>query len=136
MKKFEWRERLNLNITTIDIQHKKIIDYMNLLHDGLMEKAREKVVRNVLRYLEFYAKTHFNYEEEVMEFFEFPDFPRHRELHNSFKVRLEDLKKKFETTNVPSVTQVLIFLQEWITKHIAVEDRKIAEYLKENEIEL
>ena len=133
---YEWNEGLNLNIATIDVQHRKIVDCMNLLHGGLVGGEREKVVADVLRYLEFYAKTHFTYEEEVMKFFHYPDLTRHEELHRSFNERLDGLIEKFNTTNVPSVTKLLIFLQEWITNHIAVEDRKIAAYLEENQVQI
>ena len=123
MKGLVWVPQLSTNNEAIDNQHRKLFDLYNQASEcpeGSLDK--QALVQDLLAY----AKQHFDAEEELMHHI---DYPReachlHKELHRSFVAKLDGLKGQ-------PVYLILDFFQEWLLRHIFVEDRRIGAHTKE-----
>jgi hemerythrin len=126
-----WDDRYSVGIPLIDDQHKRLIELTNTLYDACREgtKSAEANFKEAVRGTVDYVKYHFAAEEKLLEKVRYPDFAVHKKEHESFVMKvLVDVRnfgegKKF----VPNI--FVRYLKDWILAHIAVEDRKYADYI-------
>jgi hemerythrin len=127
----EWDDRYSVKIQLIDDQHKELINMTNTLYEGCLagdEAARSYFLEAVHGTVD-YVKYHFAAEEKILENVKYPGFAEHKREHEGFVKKIfEDVEsfqggKKF----VPNV--FVRYLKDWILTHIAVEDKKYAEYI-------
>ncbi len=121
---WDWDPSLNVGIEVIDKQHKRIVDYINEIHDNLGDRDR-KVLGGVIDSMIDYTLTHFAFEEALMERAGYPVLKNHKLVHKSFAQRVQDHKKHFDEGK--DVTrQLLGDLQIWLTSHIKRDDQDYA----------
>ncbi|RLA46387.1 MAG: bacteriohemerythrin [Gammaproteobacteria bacterium] len=124
MSRICWTEDLNTNIKAIDEQHKRIVDYINQLHD--MVEAGETDQGNIarlLRQLVEYTVSHFSFEESLMENAGYTSIVPHKRIHQHFVdgvSRLSDRHNNGEDV----AKELLRTLKNWLVNHIKVEDAK------------
>jgi len=117
----EWSDNLNIGIDTIDLQHRKIVDYINELYRATQENDRE-LVGKVLQGLIEYTSSHFGFEEEMLESNGYADLEEHKKLHQNF---IERIKKHLDNHEKgANVARALTGeLQIWLIAHISKEDQ-------------
>ncbi|OOZ35972.1 hemerythrin domain-containing protein [Solemya elarraichensis gill symbiont] len=81
MSKTEWKDEFSVGVGELDEQHKKIISMINLLNESQSETSQVEVVRNVLIEMMKYSKFHLDYEENLLEQNDYPDFENHKKSH-------------------------------------------------------
>jgi hemerythrin len=127
----EWGERYLTNIPLIDEQHRELIRLTNELYQSCLlgdDAARAYFLKTIKSVVDYVAK-HFSAEEKMLENVNYPGLRTHKKQHEEFvKKVLEDVKsfqdgKKF----VPNV--FVRYLKDWVLSHIAVEDKRYAEYI-------
>jgi hemerythrin len=127
----EWDDRYSVGIPLIDSQHKKLIELTNSLYNACVEgtEAASDNFRSAIHDMVDYVKYHFAAEERLLETSKYPGAAAHKKEHESFVIKvLQDVRafedgKKF----VPNI--FVRYLKDWILAHIAVEDKKYAEYV-------
>lgn len=134
MKTIEWKDEYNLNIDSIDTQHKKLFIYLNELRSGIVKKEREESIRSAIQNLLDYGIEHFAFEEELLKKNSFPDFDEHQAMHNKYNEMLIDYKDKFAHGNEIMATDLILFIKNWLIKHILVEDMKYKTYFDQEGI--
>lgn len=118
----ERSDSLNTGIDTIDLQHRKIVDYINELHNAAQVADRELVGR-VLNGLIDYTTSHFGFEEEMLESNRYDDIEEHKRLHEKFIAKIRTHLANHE--NGANVARALIGeLQIWLIAHISREDQR------------
>jgi hemerythrin len=127
----EWDDRYSVGIPLIDSQHRKLIELTSSLYDACLEgtDAAASNFRSAIHSMVDYVKYHFSAEEKLLESSRYPGLTAHRKEHEGFVIKvLQDVRdfeegKKF----VPNV--FVRYLRDWILAHIAVEDKKYADYI-------
>jgi hemerythrin len=127
----KWEDRYLINIPLIDDQHKELVRLTNELYRGCLmgDDAARSYFMLTVRGLVDYVTHHFSTEEKMLENVKYPGFETHKSQHEEFTRKiLEDVKnfqngKKF----VPNV--FVRYLKDWILSHIAMEDKRYAEYI-------
>ena len=115
-----WSSDLNTNIHIIDAQHKKILDYINALHDAEQSKDRA-VIRGVMDALVDYTISHFAYEESMLENAGYQFLKPHQKVHELFISKINNYIARFEAGE--DVTRELFnMLKGWLAGHIKSED--------------
>ncbi|MDR2786474.1 MAG: bacteriohemerythrin [Treponema sp.] len=126
-----WDDRYSVGIPLIDDQHKKLIELTNDLYDACREgtEAARIRFREAAHGTVDYVKYHFAAEEKLLENVKYPDFSLHKKEHESFVMKILEGVKDFEEGKqfVPNI--FVRYLKDWILAHIAVEDKKYAEYI-------
>lgn len=126
-----WRDQLNVGSPEIDSDHKKLVGFVNELHDAVTTSQSEKVVGRILLNLIEYTHYHFAREEKAMLAANFPDYKRHKEIHQALTRKVLVFAQSYLRTPTKEVKQELIdFLAAWLVDHIIKEDRKLAAYLQ------
>ena len=132
---FEWTEDLETGVALIDGQHKSIFDALNTLLNAMDEGKGKRVVEEALGFLENYVNTHFHDEEDLMARHNYRGYLAHKAEHAQFRKDFDQLKKEFthEGATLYMVVQTEQKMVDWLMNHIKLEDKKMAETLKNSD---
>jgi hemerythrin len=123
-----WKESYNTGIEEIDIQHRKIADYISELYGSISQNVAAETSNLIVEELVQYTKTHFVYEEKLMEQNKFTKIDEHKKVHEEFKNKLnvfiDKAQKKQQIT-----FQLVQFLRDWLIEHIQVEDKEYVPFV-------
>ncbi|MCF6281283.1 MAG: bacteriohemerythrin [Candidatus Polarisedimenticolaceae bacterium] len=123
-----WDLSLSTGVGVIDIQNRRIIDWLNLL-DSTQKNGDRDQISLVLTGLQTFVERHFSYEERLMDRAGYPLTQRHTEAHKCFKSIVEDYQNRHDEGE--DISQpLLIDLEVWLAEHIQKEDLDFAPYAK------
>ncbi len=130
-----WSEDYVLNIPSIDNEHKLLVSLINdmalaLLYKGELQK---RAVHESLERLSRYIRAHFESEEKFLMFNNYPDFDAHKEQHELLLEELEVFERRFKAGEQPFNSRMLLFLKDWLVRHIILHDCKFAYYYSDKE---
>lgn len=125
-----WDPSLALGLKEIDTQHQDIIALINELA-AKRESGDPDVAARTLRFLRDYLNSHFALETEMMRDVGYPALKLHREQHELFAnhVIFFEIEKEFGVVTDQMLDDILAFLMEWFTQHIATEDKVLAAFV-------
>lgn len=130
-----WRDQLSVGSDEIDDDHKKLIGFVNDLHDAVTEAQSEKVVGRIILDLLEYTRDHFAREEKLMQGAAYPDFQRHQAIHQALTRQVLRLADAYVRTPTDTIKRQMInFLASWLVDHIVKEDRRIGAYMRGKKI--
>lgn len=136
MGTMKWSEDYVLNIPSLDNEHKLLVSLINdmalaLLYHG---DLRKKAVNDSLQRLSRYIRAHFESEERFLMFNNYPDFNAHKEQHELLLDELGAFERKFKAGDQPFNSRMLLFLKDWLVRHIILHDCKFAVYYNDKEL--
>jgi len=126
-----WDDNYLLGHEQVDMQHKEIFEIVNVLSNACREGNGKEVLQDTLKFLETYTIQHFYYEEELQLRYRYPEYDKHKKLHDDFSKTVSELKVRFNE-NGPSVelsNEVCKILVSWLIYHIQREDKKIGNHI-------
>ena len=126
----EWSHDLDTGIDIIDSQHKRIVEYINELHEA-RETLDKKMVGEVIEELVDYTISHFSFEESLMEKADYPYLDPHKRVHGLFIKKVDTFVDRFKAGEDVS-EELLKMLQRWLVNHIRNEDGDYAEIVKKS----
>lgn len=128
-----WSDSYKLGEENVDAQHRKLFDLLSDLVGSCERKTQVDKVHEALSFLVNYTVKHFNDEEDLQLKWGFPEYERHKQLHEDFKVVVSDLVKKFkESGSSDELSSALNkTVVTWLIKHIQGEDKKIGKFIME-----
>ena len=120
----KWTDDLSVNVIELDEQHRKLIEMINLLYNSIKDATDRQAISLLLIGLANYAAGHFAEEEKYMSLFNYHGCEQHKKEHEAFKARVLEFKEKFENGKASLSEEVMVFMQEWLAKHIKGTDKK------------
>lgn len=126
---FEWSDQLSVGVKEIDEQHKRLIDYINVLHDAIQAGENREGVEKLLDDLIKYTEFHFSTEERMMYQYLYVSRLAHKEGHEHLLFQVRQLQQDLHKQTVPITWATLEFLKEWLLDHILHADKLMGEYL-------
>ncbi len=126
---FEWKQEYSVGIDSIDQQHKKLLGLINQLQTAVDFSTGEEFEREALDQLLDYTKTHFSYEEGLMETNGYPDFESHREQHEKMITRVGKVLAEYEKDQDTAMKNAVVFLKDWLITHIKGTDKAYSSFL-------
>ena len=136
---FVWNAEIETGEPAIDAQHKELVNKYNKLYSMCTTKAikfeldyMNAEITKALGFLCAYTIKHFDDEEALQLKYGYPDYERHKQLHEVFKKRAVQMSEAFEKTGFTDQFASIVYSQIgiWLLEHIQKEDIKIAEYIK------
>lgn len=127
-----WTPDLATGNITIDTEHKELIRMIGNLMDACSSgKGRTEMV-NTIRFLNDYTTKHFSHEEELQRRSQYPDLNNHLRYHAEFRKTVQDIATKIEKegASVALLAQINQNIGVWFTNHIRMQDKRVAEHLK------
>jgi hemerythrin len=121
---FTWQPDFEIGIDVLDAQHKRIVQYINDLHDA-MGRNDDDAIRVILDQVVDYTLTHFIFEAKMMESAGYKHTEAHKEHHRAFAERISSYVVLFNQGEDIS-QELLSDLLTLLTNHIRNEDRHFA----------
>ena len=128
-RRVDWRDEYSVNIESIDRQHKKLINLINMLQTTVDYSTGEEFERECLAAVVEYTKTHFVYEEGLMRQYGYPDFEAHKAQHQKMIDKVNDLLAEYEKHPENAMKDTLDFLKQWLIRHINGTDKQYSDFL-------
>lgn len=128
------RFKLKLDIPLIDIQHLWLIKITFELEMRLHDKADSKLedIKDILQEALLYVNEHFHTEEYLMEKLNYQHLLGHKYKHAGLVYSVLERKAEIEAGNDRAANILAIDLKEWLFSHIALEDKKFSQTIKEH----
>jgi hemerythrin len=127
-----WDDHLLLGNTQVDEQHKRLFGLLGELVEQCIDGTSTERLQETLDFLVEYTVRHFRDEEVLQVRCNFPEYNRHKELHEEFKKTVSGLVQQFSengssTELSNSVNSIVI---KWLIGHILREDKKIGNHIR------
>lgn len=125
----DWDGTLTLGIPSVDRQHKRLVDLINELYEAMKAGKGSSVMEKVIGELAAYTRTHFTFEEGLLEKAGYGSLAAHRLRHKAFVEQVETYAGQLKKGGLVSTVLVTDFLSKWLKEHILVEDKAYVETL-------
>ncbi len=127
LNRMTWDTGLSTGDTSLDSQHKTLINTFNELADAVEDSIDKDKIGKVITALKAYANWHFAYEEDCMEEYHCPIAGKNKKAHAVFIQNFERYEREFAKSDQ---TTTLAFemhtdLADWIYSHILAVDSKL-----------
>ncbi|MBF0309586.1 MAG: hemerythrin family protein [Magnetococcales bacterium] len=135
-----WRPEFSVGVAPIDDQHRRLFHMFGLLMDAVHEQQTESVLDDLFFQLKGYVTSHFRFEERLMRKAGYPILDDHEVLHDKIRENLCEFRSRFqkardEESRNAVIDEVVLFLVNWLTRHILEEDRQYASYMDNPEVQ-
>ena len=124
MALLNWSDSYSVGVKDIDLQHKKLIDLINSLHDGMKQGKGKEILGTVLNELANYTVYHFGFEEKLFEKYGYPETIVHKRQHADLVGQVKKLVESYNNGGSVLSMDLMNFLKDWLTQHIAGSDKK------------
>ena len=127
-----WLEEYSLGNAQIDSQHRRLFEWLNMLANACTDKTDTERLHETLLLTVNCAVRNFKDEEELLLRYSFPEFERHKRLHDIIKATMEGLIQKFSNNSSASdlYNDLSSVIVRWLVNHIKYEDRNFAECVR------
>jgi hemerythrin len=125
-----WKEEYSVKVAVLDRQHKKLIELLNQMYEGLRSHQGKETVGKVLDELVQYTETHFRDEELLMKNHRYPNLEAHKLEHYLLVKKVVDFQKGFHSGTTSASIEVMNFLRDWLNTHILGTDRQYGPYFE------
>ena len=126
-----WSDSYSTGIHDIDAQHIKIVRIINDLFVANQKDGLQGIeLKKRLLLIKIYTETHFQYEETLMRYSQFPEYKEHRKYHLEMIQKTNEMIKEFYNSNQQQSEVLFQFLKKWWIEHIQDKDELYVPYLK------
>ena len=125
----KWKDEYSVGIESIDMQHRKLLSLINSLQTAVYFSTGEEFEHQALDELVDYTKTHFSYEEGLMEQNDYPDFEPHKAQHQQMIAKVEEVLAGYEQDKDTAMRNAANFLKDWLINHINGTDKQYSAFL-------
>lgn len=125
----QWSRDLEIGISVIDSQHRRIVDYINELNDAI-RTGNVGETKLTLEGLLDYTITHFEFEEELQEKSGYPFLKAHQKVHQMFMKRIATFRGR-ANNGEDIALELLGMLKVWLVSHIKGDDRDYVDSVKQ-----
>ncbi len=127
-----WNESFSIELNIIDQQHKKWIDFINILYKSFKNEVPNKEINQNISKLLDYTDYHFGFEEKYLEDFDCYKQEDHKESHEKFINSIKMYQNQFVDGDYNAVYKLIVFLNSWVLHHIQVDDQAYVDCFKRN----
>jgi hemerythrin len=124
--RIDWKDSYKIGNADIDEQHINLFEIINRFIDATDKESMNLCEMHLFNYTRF----HFGHEEKLMQSIGYPDTRAHRLQHLALLSRLNEISLQIADDKL-DLKEWTDFLSDWLTKHIATSDTKLAAFIKE-----
>lgn len=131
---FKWKEEYATGIEEIDNQHRNLLNIGAKLYDKISRRDEDHYdeILNLIDELRDYTMYHFGYEEKLLAEVGFEYFDDHKMEHDVFIQKVNEIDDtEIDINQGRFMMNLIVFIADWIEKHILDSDHKYKEVLKE-----
>lgn len=124
--RFPWSEKLVLNVTDMDAQHKDLIEKMDRFFHCL-DHAQLQDTKFAFKQLADATVRHFQEEEEFLQSIHYPNLEGHKKIHKDLVEKVLVFGEQLERGKLNKY-QVADFLKNWLSLHIMGQDQHYSRF--------
>jgi len=125
---FEWTEEYAVGVRQIDEEHRRLFALAEAMHMAMIAGKGREFLQTLLAGLLDYTSYHFAHEEALMARVGYPERSKHQRQHEALKARVRELQERAAAGEITMTMEVALFLIDWLKRHTAAADRKIAAF--------
>jgi len=125
-----WNDDLSVGVGMFDDDHKKLIDFINKLHVGLLAGEGISAMSFILDGLVDYTRVHFKREEDQMVKHGYPAYAEHKGEHEALVAKVASFQGQYKNGKAAFSLELMSFLRDWLVKHIQGSDMKYRDFFK------
>lgn len=125
MNLLKWKQEYSVGIQSMDDEHRKMIDLINVVYAKLESKSDADQIEQCLGDIFNTISMHFALEERLMRSHNYAEFDAHKEDHEELLDQIRDLMDEF--VNDPDAGAVALEqqLSAWFEDHFATFDARL-----------
>jgi hemerythrin-like metal-binding protein len=131
---FPWTEKLTIGLPEIDDQHKVLVSLVNKLYMAMKTKKGASESGKILNDLTQYTITHFAFEEDLFDKYNYPEKEGHKKYHADLVGKVSKFQEDFEGGRAGLSMDLMYFLMDWLNHHIMETDKAYAPFFKDKEL--
>lgn len=129
--KLEWGTTFEIGIESIDDEHKAIIENYGKLYELMKSGKGHSFYSELLDFLTDYIEVHFENEEKFQREIGYDQYEAHKAKHDFFKEKIGDfIRASDQSVSNADLIKLNLFVKDWLIRHIYLEDKKIADFIK------
>ena len=132
MSYIDWSANFNIEIDSIDQQHKKLAEIINTLYDAMKQGKGQQELNHTFAELARYTQNHFKYEEDLFDKFGYLQAMSHKKEHTDLLNKVALYAEHYQNGKIMMSLEVMDFLKSWLMNHILVTDKAYSAFLKEH----
>lgn len=134
MSDLEWSDDYIINIPAIDNEHKLLVSIINDISRSMLchGAVQTKIVAESMQLLSKCIRSHFESEERFLLLNGYPELESHMKEHSGLLAILDSFERDFKAMKTALNDEALLFLKDWLVRHIILHDSKIGHYYSEH----
>ncbi|MGA2434748.1 MAG: bacteriohemerythrin [Bryobacteraceae bacterium] len=132
----QWTPDYAVGVPQIDQEHQGLFAKAESMRQAMLVGKGKDELDFLLGNLVAYGCYHFDHEEELMQRIGYPDIAEHRKEHEDMKKRVRAMQERASAGEKTMTIEVMLFLMEWVKRHVIATDLRIAGYMKARGISL
>ena len=131
MKTFDWSEQYDVKVARFNEQHKHLFEIIKELYSAMNDKDDRLALAAIINNLIKYSKEHFAEEENALFGAQYPNYEEHKKQHDRFMQQIQQFAADFNSGRYLLHFDILMFLKNWVLKHIMISDKHYGEFLND-----
>ena len=124
----DWDAAYAIGQKTVDADHQRLFELFNQFSAALAAGETREAANRFLGELADYSEYHFQREEGLMRASGYPDFAKHKTMHDGFAAFVRK-QSATESHNPEEVQFLQNYVEMWLCGHILVMDKWFGEWL-------
>ena len=125
-----WNDEYKMNDSVVDAHHRTLFKMISDLAAAISARKDEVFVYEALDAFARYCQFHFRAEEQMMESTGYPGLRDHRKEHDTLEEKARELVEMHKTGDLTLGSAVPQFFARWLSEHIAIEDRRMVQWVR------
>lgn len=126
-----WDDDKFIGVEEADRQHRQMVNMMNDVHLMSAQGRNPESIAKSLQTLTEYTRTHFEWEEEMLESENYHRLDAHKEEHARLLRELGQHQQAIRSANPTQIDQILSALNTWLIEHVKHSDKDYARFIQE-----
>lgn len=127
-----WKDEYTFGVESADKEHRELIGMINTIYRDMKSGNLANVTVGTIDKLISAFSEHFTGEEDYMHSSNYAGLDAHKEEHETFLQRLNELKNDIQEGEVKEGLELLGLLAKWWQKHHEGQDSKLADFAQQN----
>jgi hemerythrin len=124
-----WDERYATGHAGMDHGHKKLMDLINQLADGMENDESKESCSNILAQFIEQASIHFAHEEQLMDRLQYPRAAEHKAVHATMLNDVLGFKASYDASDTTEFITLLVVLDSWLKRDIEAADKALVAFV-------
>ena len=122
----DWGEKLATGVPELDDRHRELVERITAGLESIDQQRGPETTGGALDTFGSCAIEYFREEEALLRGEGYPDYARHRELHDGFVREFQEMRDRFdvEGASLLVISMVQHGLIKWLLDHIAESDKE------------